>query len=91
MKHLPTLLSIFSFFALLTPLSGHSGTTTKAITSGKAYADFRLRFESVDQDNALKDSDALTLRSRVGYETASHEGFSGVNRIRRRQSRGRTR
>jgi len=34
---------------------------------GKFYGDFRLRYESVSQDNALEDADALTLRTRLGF------------------------
>jgi len=45
---------------------------------GKLYGDFRLRYETVEQSNALEDADALTLRSRVGYKTASYEGFSAL-------------
>lgn len=45
---------------------------------GKLYADFRLRYESVQQDNALEDADALTLRSRIGYKTAEFQGFSAL-------------
>jgi hypothetical protein len=48
------------------------------VDGGKAYGDFRLRFESVDQDNDLKDAEALTLRSRLGYTTGSFSGFSGL-------------
>ncbi|MFC3150776.1 alginate export family protein [Litoribrevibacter euphylliae] len=51
---------------------------TEALKGGKAYGDFRLRYEMVDQDNALKDADALTLRSRLGYKTGEVQGFSGV-------------
>jgi len=46
--------------------------------TGKFYGDFRLRYESVSQENALEDADALTLRSRLGYKTAKYEGFSAV-------------
>jgi len=46
--------------------------------TGKAYGDFRLRYESVSQDNPLPDADALTLRSRLGFKSANYEGFSGV-------------
>jgi len=45
---------------------------------GKLYGDFRLRYETVSQDNALSDADALTLRARIGYETATLQGFSAV-------------
>lgn len=49
-----------------------------ALTNGSAYGDFRLRFETVDQDNALQDADALTLRSRLGYNTGVFNGFSAT-------------
>lgn len=48
----------------------------EAIDGGKAYGDFRLRYEAVDQDNALKDANALTLRTRFGYTTAAVGGLS---------------
>lgn len=55
-----------------------SDSITDAITGGKAYGDFRLRYESVDQDNMLKDASALTLRSRLGYKTGAVSGFSAL-------------
>jgi len=51
---------------------------TQALTGGKAYGDVRLRYEGVDQDNSLKDASALTVRTRLGYNTASFEGFSAT-------------
>ena len=51
---------------------------TEAITSGKTSADLNLRYESVSQDNALKDADALTLRTRLTYATGSFKGFSSL-------------
>lgn len=47
-------------------------------SEGKAYLNFRLRYEGVDQDNDLDDASALTLRSRVGFTTAEFQGVSGV-------------
>ncbi len=47
-----------------------------AITGGKVNADLRLRYESVDQDNALDKADALTLRTALGYTTQSWHGLS---------------
>jgi len=44
---------------------------------GTFYGDFRLRYETVSQDNPLEDADALTLRSRLGFKTANYQGFSG--------------
>lgn len=49
---------------------------TEALSSGKASVDFNLRYESVEQDNALKDASALTLRTLLAYETGSFKGFS---------------
>lgn len=53
-------------------------SAAEAENKGKLYGDFRLRYESVQQDNALQDADALTLRSRLGYKTASVNGFSAL-------------
>ena len=47
-----------------------------AISNGKTNLDLRLRYEQVDQDNALKDALALTLRARLGYQTAALSGWS---------------
>lgn len=46
--------------------------------AGKASVYMRLRHESVDQDNTLENAEALTLRTRLGYKTASYNGFSGT-------------
>lgn len=46
--------------------------------AAKFFGDFRLRYESVQQDNALQDADALTLRSRIGFKTANYDGFSAL-------------
>ncbi len=51
---------------------------TDALTSGKASVDMRLRYETSDQDNALEDASALTLRTRIGYTTGSVDGFSAT-------------
>ena len=39
-------------------------------------ADARVRFEEVEQDNALLDATSLTLRVRAGIETPNWDGFS---------------
>ena len=46
------------------------------LTDGKLSANFNLRYETVDQDNAAKDADALTLRTRLNYTTGTFNGFS---------------
>lgn len=61
----------------LSPLS-YSDGVVEALASGKASGDFRLRYEDVEQKNALKDASALTLRSRIGYTTGSVSNFSAM-------------
>ncbi|WP_240473433.1 porin [Ferrimonas senticii] len=45
---------------------------------GSVKLDANLRYENVQQDNALKDADALTLRTRLTFETAELHGFSAL-------------
>ena len=51
---------------------------TEALTNGKTNVNLNLRYETVDQDNALKDADALTLRTRLTYETGTISNFSAL-------------
>lgn len=53
-------------------------TVADAIKSGKASLNFRLRYEDVDQDNALDDAEGMTLRTLLGYTTDSYRGLSGT-------------
>lgn len=55
-----------------------SDSIAEALSSGTAYGDFRLRYEHVEQDNTAENAKALTLRSRLGYNTGSYEGFSAT-------------
>ena len=48
----------------------------EALSNSTAYADINLRYESVEQDNALNDGSALTLRTWIGFSTGSVNGFS---------------
>lgn len=54
---------------------------TSALTDGKLSANFNLRYEGVEQDNTLKDADALTLRTRINYTTGAFKGFSAAVEI----------
>jgi len=63
---------------LLTPAAMAADSITEALNTGTAYGDFRLRYESVEQDNTLRDASALTLRSRLGYTTGSISGLSAT-------------
>ncbi|TVP54914.1 MAG: hypothetical protein EA349_10230 [Halomonadaceae bacterium] len=48
-----------------------------ALSSGTTSLDARYRYEVVDQDNALDDARASTLRVRLGYLTGDFHGFDG--------------
>ncbi len=56
--------------------SARAGTFTEALGGGKPKLDVRLRYEHVDQDNALKEADGLTVRTRLGYATADYKGLT---------------
>ncbi|MDO6445628.1 alginate export family protein [Colwellia sp. 1_MG-2023] len=49
-----------------------------ALSNGKATVDLNLRYENVDQDNALKTASALTLHTRLSYATGEVNGFSSL-------------
>jgi len=51
---------------------------TEALVNGKTSANLNLRYETVSQDNSLKDADAFTLRTRLTYATGTVEGFSAL-------------
>lgn len=48
-----------------------------SVTQGKPLVDVRLRYELGD-DDAKEDSEAFTLRTRVGYETKAWHGLSAL-------------
>ncbi|AYC32456.1 hypothetical protein D3880_08730 [Pseudomonas cavernae] len=48
------------------------------ITQGKPILDARYRFENVDQNNALRDANAQTLRTRVGFQSGKWYGLSSL-------------
>ncbi|MFT6269982.1 MAG: hypothetical protein ACJAVV_002810 [Alphaproteobacteria bacterium] len=53
-----------------------ANTVYDSISQGKVNADFNLRYEGVQQDNAVGDASALTFRTRIGYTSADYEGWS---------------
>ena len=73
----PYLICLAGLASTLSP-AAFAEEASNIVDDGKAYGDLRLRFESVEQDNDLKDAEALTLRSRLGYMTGSFSGFSGL-------------
>lgn len=69
---------ILSALVVGTPALASEHSLHDAVSNGEVSGNVRLRYESVDQDNVLKDADALTIRTRLGYSTASFKGVSGV-------------
>jgi hypothetical protein len=71
-------LALLSFAAQADPLAG----LEDALTGGHALANLRLRYEQANQDESgvpaaarLSQAQALTLRTRLGYDTGSWYGF----------------
>lgn len=61
--------------ALLLGSTGLAATSfTDALTQGKPSLQVRARYEHVEQDG-LRDADALTFRTRLGYTSGIFEGF----------------
>lgn len=56
-------------------------SVASAITSGKVSGNIRLRYETVSDDAVANDADALTVRTRLGYETAPFKGFTAVAEV----------
>ncbi len=53
-------------------------TIDAAVARGDASGSFNLRYEGVDEDNALHEATAVTLRSALKYTTAPLKGFTAV-------------
>lgn len=60
---------------LVAPHTVLAETIEEAFSSGKASVNMRYRFETVEDDNALDDADAHTLRTRLGFTTGEYKGF----------------
>ncbi len=65
-------LSILTLAMLASPIFAADAT------AGKVLFDARWRLESVDDDAFADSALANTLRTRVGYQTSVHSGWSGV-------------
>ena len=66
-----------SIFACLSPVACASGLA-EWFADGQFNLDLRYRFEYVEQNNALRDAVAHTLRTRVAYKTAQWNGWTGL-------------
>ncbi|WP_375739822.1 alginate export family protein [Pseudomonas boanensis] len=73
-------LSLLSLAVTATTFShaAHAEDLGNLFTQGKPILDARYRFENVDQDNALRDANAQTLRTRVGFQSGKWYGLSGL-------------
>jgi hypothetical protein len=60
------------------PAAAQVRTLDAAVARGDASGSFNLRYEGVDEDNALKNATAVTLRSALKYTTAPFKGFTAV-------------
>jgi hypothetical protein len=68
---------ILSVLSVSSPLISTKLLADESVANtSKGFVDFRLRYESVNQNNALKDAQALTLRTLLHYHTKNFSGFS---------------
>ncbi len=68
------LASAISTALLAAAMPSHASSVTEFVKEGDVIAQFRIRNETVQQDNAAGDAIAMTARARLGYETASMAG-----------------
>ncbi len=77
--------SFFQNSAVIAPLAGllvaspvtQASELTDAISNGTVKVQLRYRFEGVDQDNALENAKASTLKSRISFQTQEYKNFTG--------------
>jgi len=67
-KWTPLLMAATMFTAVCSPAFA-AETVVEAIEEGDLIFNARLRYEHVSQDGFAEDADALTLRTRLGFET----------------------
>jgi hypothetical protein len=71
------LLALFIAPLAAAAVAAPPASLAEAIVQGKFTFNARLRWEEAQQSN-LKDSDACTLRTRLGYTSASIDGFQAM-------------
>ena len=78
MKQINNLLPLMTAALFVSGVSSVSAAETvyEALSNGKASGNLNLRYEGVSQDNSAKDASALTLRTRIAYQTAELSGWS---------------
>lgn len=70
---LPVLVS-----AMLCSTGAVADSLADALAGGKVDADIRFRYETVEQNNALQDATALSVRTRLGYTTGDYHGIGAA-------------
>lgn len=58
-----------------------AASVADAITGGKLLLNLRARYEHAEQDGKSEDANALTLRTLLGWETASYRGLSATAQL----------
>ncbi|MFC3679824.1 alginate export family protein [Bacterioplanoides pacificum] len=58
------------------PAASQAGTLSDSLLQGKPSAQLRLRYENNDSNTNNKTASALTLASRLGYQTADYHGLT---------------
>jgi hypothetical protein len=75
------LLTTATITLLATSLAGGAQAAEsleQIFTDATPYLDVRYRYEFADEDGRANDAHASTLRTRLGYQTGSYHGVSGV-------------
>ena len=73
---LAAMLGLLLPFAATVADEEDANSFASAMTSGEVGISGRYRYEHVDEDNALKNANASTLRLRLNYRTGSWKGWS---------------
>lgn len=78
--HIITALLITANMAFAIPSYAESTDLLKKalIDDATPYIDIRYRYENVDQDGIIKDANASTLRTKLGYKTGKLHDFSAT-------------
>lgn len=62
---------------LLSPVAT-AKTFTESLATGKAYVNARVRYEGVEDHAFADEAEAMTVRTRIGYETAPVSGLTAL-------------
>lgn len=75
---LPMLTPATALAAAMAPKMTKQMSFWDAMSNGEAWLNFRPRYDYSSEDNALRDANALTLRTILGYKTANFSGFDAM-------------